>query len=58
MLTHPGSLLRVEGFALLTVSVAAYHQLGGNWLVFFGLLLFPDLFMVGFLRNVRLGAAM
>jgi hypothetical protein len=58
MLHKPGLLLRAEGFAVLTVSVAAYHELNGNWLYFFLLLLWPDLFMLGYLANVRLGAAM
>ena len=57
MLTKPEYLLRAEGFLVLTVSFAAYHELGGNWLLFFLLFLWPDLFMVGYLRNARLGAA-
>lgn len=58
MLTKPSFLLRVEGFAVLTVSFAAYHELNGNWLAFFLLFLWPDLFMVGYLVNVRVGAAL
>jgi hypothetical protein len=57
MLNKPGFLLRAEGFVLLTVSVAAYHQLNGNWLLFFLLFLWPDLLMLGYLANARLGAA-
>jgi hypothetical protein len=56
MIDRPGFLLRLEGFAVLTVSVAAYHELSGNWLLFFLLFLWPDLFMLGYLANVRVGA--
>jgi hypothetical protein len=58
MLDKPGFLLRLEGWAILTVSFAAYHQLGGNWLFFFLVFLWPDVFMLGYLRNARLGASL
>lgn len=58
MLDKPGFLLRAEGAAILTVSFAAYHELSGNWLLFFLLLLWPDLFMAGYLVNARLGASL
>ena len=57
MLTKPGYLLRAEGALVLTVSFAAYHQLNGNWLFFFLLFLGPDVFMLGYLFNARLGAS-
>jgi hypothetical protein len=56
--TKPVFLLHSEGFAVLTVSFAAYHELNGNWLAFFLLFLWPDLFMLGYTLNVRLGAAL
>jgi hypothetical protein len=56
MLDNPRLLLHAEGFALLTVSFVAYHQLNGSWLLFFLLFLWPDLFMLGYLVNPRLGA--
>jgi hypothetical protein len=58
MLDRPGLLLRIEGAVVLSVSFAAYHQLNGNWLLFFLLFLWPDLFMLGYSLNVRLGAAL
>lgn len=58
MLTKPGMFLHAEGFAVLTVSVAAYHELNGNWLLYFLVFLWPDLFMLGYLANVRLGASL
>ena len=56
MIDKPGPLLRLEGFVVLTVSFAAYHELSGSWLFFFLLFLWPDLFMLGYLANVRVGA--
>ena len=56
MLNKPGVLLRIEGALLLIASVVAYGQLGGNWTLFAVLLLVPDLFMIGYLWNVRIGA--
>lgn len=58
MLNKPGFLLRIEGWAILTVSFAAFHQLNGNWLLFFLLFFWPDLFMVGYLMNPRMGATL
>jgi len=58
VLNKPAYLLHVEGAVVLIVSLAAYHQLEGNWLLFFLLFLWPDLFMAGYLVNVRLGASL
>ena len=56
MLNKPGVLLRLEGALLLIASVMAYRQLGGSWTWFAVLLLVPDVFMLGYLLNVRIGA--
>jgi hypothetical protein len=58
VLTKPGILLRAEGAVILIASFAAYHELGGSWLYYFLLFLWPDLFMLGYLANTRLGAAL
>lgn len=58
MFDKPAFLLRVEGLAILTVSLAAYHELDGSWAVFFLLFLWPDLFMLGYLLNPRMGASL
>src|ERR1700676_2844769 len=58
MLDKPRFLLHAEGFAVVTVSFAAYHQLNGSWLLFFLFFLWAGLLMVGYLANVRLGAAL
>lgn len=49
-------LLRLEGFALLAASAAAYAWLGGGWGAFALLFLVPDLGMLGYLAGPRPGA--
>jgi hypothetical protein len=57
MLTKPTLLLRIEEAALLILPIVAYQHLHYSWLLFTILFLTPDLFMLGYLANVRLGAA-
>jgi hypothetical protein len=56
MLKNPVFLLRLEGLALLAASALTYSHLNGNWWQFFLLLLVPDLSMLGYAFNVRVGA--
>ena len=56
MFTRPAILLRVEEAILLGVTAFAYEQLHYSWPLFAILFLAPDLFMVGYLANPRLGA--
>ena len=53
----PAWLLRVEEFCLLASAVWLYGHLHYSWVLFAVLFLAPDLFMLGFLVNARLGAA-
>jgi hypothetical protein len=57
MLNKPGILLRMEGCAVLAVSVLLYRQMHFGWLLFAILLLAPDLSMVGYLNGVKVGAS-
>ena len=57
MLTKPSFLLRVEGGTILALSVFLYRQNHASWLLFALLFLAPDLFMVGYLGSVHIGAA-
>jgi Domain of unknown function (DUF4260) len=57
MLMKPRLLLHLEGAAVLVVTVFFYHQLHASWLLFAILFLAPDLFMLGYLANVRTGSA-
>jgi Domain of unknown function (DUF4260) len=57
MLTRPAILLRAEEAVILTLTIFAYQHLHYSWL-FFALLFFtPDLSMLGYLINTRVGAA-
>jgi Domain of unknown function (DUF4260) len=57
MLTKPGLLLHLEGAAILILCVFFYHQLHASWLLLALLFLSPDLCMLGYLGNVRIGSA-
>ncbi len=57
MLTRPSILLRIEEALLLTATLFAYQHLHFSWLLFAILFLTPDLFMLGYLVNARLGAS-
>jgi hypothetical protein len=56
-LLRPATLLRVEGVALLSLSVLLYRVNGGSWWLFGVLLLAPDLSMLGYLAGPKVGAA-
>jgi hypothetical protein len=58
MLTRPALLLRVEELALLTAAVLLYAHFHFSWLLFAVLFLAPDLFMLGYLLNPRIGSAL
>ncbi len=50
------AILRLEGALLLGALIVAYWSIRANWLVFIVLLLAPDLAMLGYLRNTKVGA--
>lgn len=55
----PAWLLRGEGLALLAGAAWVYGLTGQSWWLFAALLLLaPDLFMLGYLRDARWGAAL
>lgn len=54
--TMASILLRLEGGVVLASAIAAYAYTNGNGWAFVGLLLAPDLAMLGYLANVRLGS--
>ena len=56
MQTDPTRWLRLEGLAVLVVSLFLYEEFGHGWLLFVVLFLVPDLSMVGYLRNPVVGA--
>ena len=58
MLSKPGILLRIEGAALLALSLYLYRSTGAGWGLFLLLFLWPDLGMLGYLANMKLGASL
>jgi hypothetical protein len=57
MLARPRWLLRVEGVFVLVLSVCFYRAGHFPWWMFAALFFAPDLFMLGYLINVKWGAA-
>ncbi len=55
-LSLPNVLLRVEGLTVLVSAIILYAHLAGNGWLFVLLLLTPDLAMVGYLVNPRVGS--
>ena len=56
MLTKPRWLLHLEGACILALTVVLYHAGHFRWWVFAVLLLAPDLAMLGYLANAKIGA--
>ena len=52
----PRRWLQIEGAAALIAGLCIYGTLGGSWLLAVPLLLLPDISMIGYLRDPRLGA--
>src|ERR1700742_4442301 len=57
MLTRPPILLHLEEAVLLVLTLFAYQHLHASWLLFAILFLTPDIFMLGYILNTRIGAA-
>jgi uncharacterized protein DUF4260 len=48
--------LRTEGIAVIALAVVLYAKSGQSWWIFAALLLAPDLFMLCYLINAKVGA--
>jgi hypothetical protein len=57
MFNRPSFVLCLEEAFLLLLPVIAYRQLHLSWLLFALLFFAPDLFMLGYLVNPRVGAS-
>ena len=55
-ISMPRALLMLEGGVVAVISVIAYAQLSGNWLLFILLILAPDLSALGYLAGPRVGS--
>lgn len=49
-------ILRLENFALAVIALYAYHVFGFSWATFGIFILAPDLAMLGYLINPKIGA--
>jgi hypothetical protein len=58
LLAKPGLLLHLEGAGLFAATLYFYHLLGFSWWMFLLLFLWPDLFMVGYIWNAKIGSAL
>jgi Domain of unknown function (DUF4260) len=58
MLAKPRWILHLEGAAIFAAALYFYHLGHYRWWLFAVLFLAPDLFMLGYLINVKWGAAM
>ena len=52
----PALLLRLEGAALFFCGIFFYHSLGAGWVLFVTLVLWPDISLLAYLLNPKLGA--
>jgi hypothetical protein len=57
MLTKPRLLLRAEGAFIFALTLWLYRAGQYPWWLFAVLFLMPDIFMLGYLKDVKLGAA-
>ncbi len=55
-ISGPGILLRLEGLAVLAGAITLYAYQGYNWWMFALLLLSPDVAMVAYMLNTRMGS--
>lgn len=53
---HTTKWLRIEALGILLALLGIYGTTGSSWLLFLGLLLAPDLAMLGYLAGARVGA--
>ncbi|MBY0611717.1 MAG: DUF4260 domain-containing protein [Beijerinckiaceae bacterium] len=49
-------ILRAEAAIVLAAATTAYALIGSGWLLFALLFFVPDVFMLGYLKNARVGA--
>ncbi len=57
MLTKPRWLLHFEGASIFLLTLVLYSHGHFRWWLYAALFLTPDLFMLGYLANVRVGSA-
>ena len=53
---QPKLWLRLDGLVLFLATIVGFHQTHQRWWVYLALLFLPDIFMIGYLKNSKLGA--
>ncbi len=53
---NPTRILRLEALMLLAALIALYWWAHASWILFVVLILAPDIAILGYLRNTRIGA--
>lgn len=54
--SSPKLFLHIEGAAIFLFSTALYFYIGGTWWLFLLLLLSPDIFVLGYLKDNKTGS--
>lgn len=54
----PNAILRLEGLFVFALATTLAFQMGIGWKLYAALLLAPDIFMLGYLINNRVGATL
>lgn len=49
-------ILKLEAAVFFIATVWAYYLVGASWWLFLALILIPDVFMVGYIKNSKIGA--
>jgi hypothetical protein len=57
MLNKPRILLHLEGATIFILTIFFYRMIHASWILYGILILSPDLFMLGYLVNARIGSA-
>lgn len=47
---------KFEALAFLIIALVVYYLMGASWWLFIALLLLPDIFMLGYIKNTKVGA--
>lgn len=50
------SILKLEAAAFFIATIYTYYVVHGNWWIFLALILVPDIFIIGYLKNPKFGA--
>lgn len=54
----PNALLKLEGLAIFLLALAIYWQQSFSWTLFWSTVLLPDVALLGYLVNAKVGARM